>query len=86
MCFLRFSYVERLKCCSIVVNNIYLGMFLEQSKTDMYPKRIWMHLTINSNLGPIIVVSKYLNIETTAETFQRYRLRDVMKTKTCSRL
>lgn len=61
-------------------------MFLEQSKTDMYPKRIWMHLTINFNLGPIIVVSKYLNIGTTAETFQRYILRDVIKTKTCSRL
>ena len=60
MCFLPFSEVAKMRCCDIIINKIFLSIFVEKSKTEVFQERSWDYLTkLDAGLCPPELVNQY---------------------------
>ena len=58
--FLRFSEVSNLKRSDFIILNTHMSILIEKSKTDIYRKGYWLHLTkLNSNVCPLDLTKRY---------------------------
>ena len=59
--FLKFSEVFILKRDGIDIQNVYMRLFLGQSKTNIYKSGHWIYISkLNSVLCPVQITQKYI--------------------------
>ena len=76
---LRFSEVINLRRCDIIVNNQFLSIFIEKSKTDVYREGSWIYITrLDSALCPIRLVSRYFEQGNIKGDCQKYIFRGII--------
>ena len=78
--FLRFSEVPALKRDDIDIQDAYMRLFLEQSKTDIYRSRYWIYISkLNSALCPFKITQKYIQKAKILKGRSEYLFRGVVK-------
>ena len=79
-CFLRFSEVSALKGDDIDIQDAYMRLFLEQSKTDRYRSGHWIYISkLNSVLCPVKITQKYIQKAKILKGRSEYLFQDVVQ-------
>ena len=61
--FLRFSELANLRCCDVVIYDLYVALFIEKSKTDQHRDGNWVVIAkINSPACPVNMLLKYIEL------------------------
>ena len=85
--FLTFSEVSVLKRGDIDIQDAYMRLFLEQSKTDIYRSDHWIYIgKLNSVLCPVKITQKNIQKATILKGRSEYLFRDVVKKNSGYRL
>ena len=72
--FLRFSELLNLKRSDFILHNTHLSIFIENSKTYIYRKRHWLHLSkLNSNLCRLELTKRYFVLAGVYKECDKYR-------------
>ena len=78
--FLRFSEVSALKRDDTDIQDTYMRLFLEQSKTDIYRSGHWIYISkLNSVLCPVKITQKYIQKTKILKGRSEYLFRGVVK-------
>ena len=87
MGFLRFIELPNLKRGDFILHNTRMSIFIEKSKTDIYRKGQWLHLTkLNSSLCPLDLTKIYFILAGIDKHCDRYIFRRIENTKTGQKL
>ena len=82
MGFLRFSKVINLKNWYIILEETYMSIFTEKSKTDVCCEGYWMHLSkLQSALCPIKLFKKYIEATKIKESEEKIIFRQICHSK-----
>ena len=87
MGFLSFSELSNLKRSDFILHNTHMSIFIEKSKTDIYRKGHWLHLTkLNSNLCPLDLTKRYFVLVGIDKQCDKYIFRGIENTKNGQKL
>ena len=85
--FLRFSEVSVLKRNDIDIQDAYMRLFLEQSKTDIHRSGHWIYISkLSSVLCSVRIIQKYIRKSKILKGRSEYLFRDVDKKNSGYRL
>ena len=84
---LRFSEVSVLKRDEIDIQDAYMRLFSEESKTDIYRSGHWIYISkLNSVLCPVKITQKYIQKTKILKGRSEYLFRGVVKQNSGNRL
>ena len=82
MGFLRFDELSRIRFSDIVIQQEFVKIFIERSKTDVYRDGHWLYISsLNSNYCPVRILRCYLAKAKFSEYSDKYIFRAITRNK-----
>ena len=76
--FLRFSELANLRCYDVDINDLYVALFIEKSKTDQHREENWVVIAkIDSPACPVRMLLKYIELANISLNDENYLFRQV---------